>query len=125
MFVFSFCISAVLSDAKNLTAMVSSLSLSPPDNHDDSDDDCKVVEEQPLPKILSIWQDEHVELKVTKSEDGITTTRWLCNWCGCTFSGKNATKAVRHLSKLKGMDVKPCSGRIDPKCAERYKKMME
>jgi hypothetical protein len=42
------------------------------------------------------------------------TKSWKCGWCGSSFQGWNATKALYHLTKSKksGTDIKPCSGNI-------------
>jgi hypothetical protein len=93
------------------------------DQEEDSDDsdDAEVV--PPVIDLLggtedelaTIWEDDKV-IKIT-DDDG--KKRWKCKWCSNDFATWNATKAIAHVSRTKGRDVKLCNGRID----EKHKKM--
>lgn len=50
---------------------------------------------------------------------------WNCKWCGLTFSGWNATKALHHVTKTPKQDIKICTVRIDELHQERYKALLE
>lgn len=76
------------------------------------DNDSEKTEE-----LKTIFDDEYVE-KFT-DEDG--KARWKCKWCGTTFAGWNATKALAHVYKGSAKaDIKSCRGRIDDKSHQMY-----
>jgi hypothetical protein len=94
----------------------------------DSDDDPLVesnmvveVEEVALPLIKSIWEDDRVQ-KMNDPKDN--KPHWNCSWCGYSGAGFNATKAIFHVNKLRGNDVKSCKGKIEPPYQERYKALL-
>ena len=59
------------------------------DDVDDSSDDESI-------HLTSIWDDTMVELG---------TSSWKCLWCEKVFKGKHTSKAVAHLSKVKGLSI--------------------
>jgi hypothetical protein len=94
----------------------------------DSDDDSLVgsnmvveVEELALPLIKSIWEDDRVQ-KMNDPNDN--KPRWKCSWCGYLGAGFNATKALFHVNKVRGNDVKSCKGKIELPYKERYKALL-
>jgi hypothetical protein len=52
----------------------------------------------------SIYDDDMVE-KFVNNEGKL---RWKCKWCNTEYSGWNATKVIRHLNKITGLDIHPC-----------------
>lgn len=67
-------------------------------------------------EISSIYDDDMVE----KYVDDKGSNRWRCKWCNMTFAGWNATKALHHVNKVSGKDIKPCRARIDKERAMIY-----
>jgi hypothetical protein len=63
-----------------------------------------------------IFDDDMIE----KYSDNDGKPRWRCKWCNTTFAGWNATKAIRHVNKIRGMDIKVCKVRIDAEHTKRY-----
>jgi len=89
----------------------------------DSDSDvvpCVVDTEQvfdlpeELPLISSIWEDDHLH-KIS-----LDKPRWKCDWCQYTGSGFNASKALWHVTKVRGKDVKLCSRKIEPAYQQQF-----
>ena len=56
--------------------------------------------ETKLDFIPSIWDDYHI-LRLDEKN-------WQCLWCNATFQGINATKALAHVLRNKGMHIKSC-----------------
>ena len=74
-------------------------------------------EDDELPVIQSIWQDDYIELNETGKS-------WKCLHCNASFSGRNATKAFAHVAKLKGkQNIRVCRCIIPAKYAARYQNM--
>jgi hypothetical protein len=69
----------------------------------------------------SVWTFEKVEQTGSKRASG----GWKCLWCNNHFKGWNATKVLRHLTKVAGKDIRPCRARIDPEAARFYKSYMQ
>ena len=70
-----------------------------------------------LTSIKSIWDDDHIE----KLKDN----QWKCLWCGFTFHGINATKALAHVIGTKCMHIKRCTASIDQAHISRYKELQQ
>jgi len=73
-------------------------------------------DESTLPVLTSIWEDDYVE------DDN---KGWKCGHCGVTFSQRNATKALCHLSKRSGYHISICKAKHPDRYAERYRVMFE
>jgi hypothetical protein len=85
------------------------------------DDDEEVL--VPRPHYYTIWDCPHLN-KVTVEENGVVKNGWQCNWCmnpPAMFSTFSATKALAHVLRLPGSDVRPCTGIILETFALGYK----
>jgi hypothetical protein len=68
-------------------------------------------------KVLSVWDFQHVQkLGSTKAD-----ASWTCLWCNLNFKHWNATKALYHLAKVSGKDVRTCKVVHDRKSKEMYR----
>ena len=90
-----------------------------------------INEEHPLPALLSIWDCPMIN-KITGFDDNNKSyAGWTCGWCplqndGSTpkpFRSTNATKALVHVSKLTGYDIRPCRGNIPAAKSKQYKEL--
>ena len=70
-----------------------------------------------LSSIKSIQEDKPIE----QLEDN----QWKCLWCGVTFQGINATKALSHVIGTKFMHIKRCTASIDQAYLSRYKQLQK
>lgn len=85
------------------------------------DDDEEVI--VPRPHYYSIWDCPHIN-KFTLEENGVVKNGWRCNWCmtpPAMFSSFSATKALAHVLRLPGSDVRPCTGIIPETVMLGYK----
>jgi Zn-finger protein len=73
----------------------------------------------PEAELPTIWDDD----KVCKITDKQGKRRWKCKWCYNDFATWNATKAIAHVSRTKGRDVKLCNGQIDEAHKKVYSKL--
>lgn len=76
----------------------------------------------------SIFDDPHLSKivcqGVNKNGDPVEKKEFFCHWCKVQHKGGwNATKAVAHLAKRSGHDIKPCSGKIRADYAGTYRRM--
>lgn len=62
------------------------------DSANEKDDVGNSKKSPPLGIILIIWKDNMVTTSILDNR-----VQWKCLWCGGTFFGRNATKAVLHL----------------------------
>ena len=77
----------------------------------------------PRPHYYSIWDCPQIN-KFTLEENGVVKNGWRCNWCmtpPAMFSSFSATKALAHVLRLPGSDVRPCSGIIPESFMLGYK----
>jgi len=90
-----------------------------------------INEEHPLPALLSIWDCPMIN-KITGFDDnGKSYAGWTCGWCplekdGSTtkaFRSTNATKALVHVLKLTGYDIRPCRGHIPAANKKQYQEL--
>ena len=63
----------------------------------------------------SIWGDDHI-LRIDEKN-------WKCLWCNTIFQGINATKALAHVLRKKGMDIKSCYVPKDTAHMTRYQEL--
>ena len=77
--------------------------------------------QEPARGLFSIWEDDMVE----KFVDDKGKPKWKCLWCNKTFGSWSATKALYHVSKVAGKDVRACSSRrIDDFHQKRYSDLL-
>ena len=50
---------------------------------------------------------------------------WTCGWCKCTFTPEHATRALKHVLKLKKNDITVCSATVTEPHLGRYKELNE
>ena len=65
-------------------------------------------EEVCLPTISTVWECVYINYKVVNGKDG-----WECQWCGLVFKPRHATRALRHVLKLKGGYIAICKASIN------------
>ena len=53
-------------------------------------------EEVCLPTISTVWECVYINYKDVNGKEG-----WECLWCGIGFKPRHATRALRHVLKLK------------------------
>ena len=84
-----------------------------------------------LPALFSIWDCPMIN-KITGFDDnGKSFAGWTCGWCPLETDGSkpkpfrstNATKALVHVSKLTGFDIRPCRGRIPTATSKQYQEL--
>ncbi len=71
----------------------------------------------------SIWDCTKIN-KVTLEGNGVIKNGRRCNWCmnpQAMFASFGATKALAHVLRLPGSDVRPCTGIITETFALGYK----
>ncbi len=73
---------------------------------------------QPLKKI---WDCDMIERGANARGDFI----WTCKHCDQQFAGNNATKAVHHVLKKKGQNIKLCTAAIPSMYLLRYEDFYE
>jgi hypothetical protein len=102
--------------------MASNMSESDESGNDVDDDEELIV---PRPHYYSIWDCPHIN-KFTLEENGVVKNGWRCNWCmtpPAMFSSFSATKALAHVLRLPGSDVRPCTGIIPETVMLGYKEL--
>lgn len=73
-------------------------------------------------QLSIIWDDDMIE----RYTDNNGKKHWKCLWCGRTFQHWNATKALRHVTKQSGGDVRACkSNTIDSAHKAEYKRLFD
>lgn len=85
--------------------------------------------EAELPVLKSIWECPMI-LKCSGFDDnGKAFAGWTCGWCPLgndgsqpkPFRSMNATKALVHVAKVAGYDIRPCRGHIPAAKSNQYK----
>ena len=100
--------------------MASNMSESDESGNDVDDDEEVIV---PRPHYYSIWDCPHIH-KFTLEKNGVVKNGWRCDWCmnpPAMFSSFSATKALAHVLRLPGSDVRPCTGIIPESVMLGYK----
>jgi len=100
--------------------MASNMSESDESGNDVDNDEEVIV---PRPHYYSIWDCPRIN-NFTLEENGVVKNGWRCNWCmnpPAMFSSFSATKALAHVLRLPGSDVRPCTGIITETFALGYK----
>ncbi len=100
--------------------MASNMSESDESGNDVDDDEEVLV---PRPYYYTIWDCPHIN-KFTLEENGVVKNGWRCDWCmtpPAMFLSFSATKALAHMLRLPGSDVRPCIGIIPETVMLGYK----
>lgn len=85
--------------------------------------DCEVDEDDgvdgsQLAGLASVYECDHIVLKVVNGKDG-----WECGWCGIFFSPRHATRALKHVLKIKKCGIAACKAVIPTRYLDRYKQL--
>jgi hypothetical protein len=73
-------------------------------------------------RLSIIWDDDKIE----RYTDNNGKKHWKCLWCGRSFQHWNATKALRHVNKQGGGDVRACkSSLMDSAHKAEYKRLFD
>jgi hypothetical protein len=73
------------------------------------------VECAELATLGSVFECDRLTLKKLNNKDG-----WECGWCGCFFSPRHATRALKHVLKIKKGGIGVCKAVIPPRYLAWY-----
>ena len=73
-----------------------------------------------LPPLTTVFECSYINLKVMNGKDG-----WECRWCGVFFKPRHATRALRHVLKMKGGDIATCKAVITVPHKVRYQALYD
>jgi hypothetical protein len=81
-----------------------------------------------FPVLISIWGCPMIKKVAGFDDNGKSYAGWTCGWCPLqnngfqtkSFWSMNATKALVHVAKLLGYDIRPCQGRIPAANSKQY-----
>jgi hypothetical protein len=90
----------------------------------DEDEDAEL-----LPVLNSIWECPKIIKCSGFDNNGKPFAGWTCGWCPLDndgsqpkpFRSMNATKALVHVAKVTGYDIRPCRGHIPAAKSKQYK----
>ena len=85
------------------------------DNGVDDDDG---VDGSQLGTLGSVYECNKITLRVVNGKDG-----WECGWCGKFYAPRHATRALKHLLKIKKGDIATCKAIIPPEYLARYQQL--
>ena len=77
-------------------------------------------EEVCLPAISAVWECAYINFKDVNGKEG-----WECQRCGLSFKPRHATRAMRHVLKLKGGDIAICKAVISVRYRDRYQALYD
>ena len=78
--------------------------------------------DEPFPEVFnSIWDCPMIQK--TTIEDG--SRGWKCGYCGSEFRHYNASKCTAHVAKVKGMNVRMCTGNVPEEHLATFRRMIE
>ena len=77
-------------------------------------------EEVCLPAISTVWECAYINFKDVNGKEG-----WECLWCGVSFKPRHATRAMRHVLKMKGGDIAICKAVIIARYRDRYQALYD
>jgi len=77
-------------------------------------------DEEKLPVLSSIWDCPMINKFAGFDDNGKALSGWICGWCPLENDGSspkpfktmNATKALAHVTRVGGYDIRPCCGHI-------------
>jgi len=73
------------------------------------------VEGAELAALTSVFDCDHIKQKKMNDKDG-----WECGWCGKFFTPLHATRALKHVLKIKKGGIIACKALIPPRYLARY-----
>ncbi len=82
-----------------------------------------------LPVLGNIWECPMLRKLVVTMDDSVGKdfTGWSCGWCmkcdDVPFRGVNASKALWHVLKEAGHDIRPCRGHIPHNKLAQYRQL--
>jgi hypothetical protein len=96
-----------------------------------NDEQNEEEEDGPLPVLRNIWECPMLTRTVRIDDNRKSFSGWSCAWCmkrsdGTEvppFRGANATKALWHVLKEPGHDIRPCQGNIPRQKMWQYKEL--
>ena len=71
-----------------------------------------------LGSLGSVYECNKITLRVVNGKEG-----WECGWCGNFYSPRHATRALKHLLKIKKGDIAICKAIIPSEYLARYQKL--
>ncbi len=85
-------------------------------------------QDEEFPVLSSIWECPMINKFAGFDNNGKPFSGWTCGWCPLENDGSqpkpfrlmNATKALIHVAKVLGYDVRPCKGRIPAAKSRQY-----
>ncbi len=78
-------------------------------------------EGEQLPSLKSVFDCSYIKIKtVNDGKDG-----WECGWCGKIFAPRHASRALRHVLKIKGGNIAVCKAAILDQFPKRYQKLYD
>jgi hypothetical protein len=83
--------------------------------------------------LTNIWDCPFIVKCTAVGDDGHSYSGWKCGFCLCKpdgseanpFCSQNATKALCHVAKIKGYNIRPCRGFIPPGKARQYRMLYQ
>ncbi len=89
-------------------------------------------EEELLCPLTNIWDCSFI-IKCTAVSDGHSYAGWKCGFCprkpdgseANPFHSQNVTKALCHVAKIKGYDIRACRGFIPPGMVQQYRMLYQ
>ena len=92
-----------------------------------NDEDNEVAAAHALPALGNIWECPMIRKLVATDDRGKEFAGWSCAWCmkrdDLPFRGVNASKALWHVLKEAGHDIRPCRGHIPPNKLAQYRQL--
>ena len=73
------------------------------------------VEGAELAALTSVFDCDHIKQKKMNDKDG-----WECGWCGKFFTPLHATRALKHVLKIKKGGIIDCKALIPPRYLAQY-----
>jgi hypothetical protein len=83
--------------------------------------------------LTNIWDCPFIVKCTAVGDDGHLYAGWKCGYCphksdgseAKPFHTQNATKALCHVAKIKGYDIRPCRGFIPPGKVRQYRMLYQ
>ena len=92
-----------------------------------NDEQNEEEEDGPLPVLSNIWEYPMLTRTVGIDDNGNSFSGWSCGWCmkrgDVPFRGVNASKALWHVLKEPGHDIRPCRGHIPHNKLAQYRQL--
>ena len=92
-----------------------------------NDEEDEAAAAHTLPVLGNIWECPMIRKLVATDDRGKEFAGWSCAWCmkgeDLPFRGVNASKALWHVLKEAGHDIRPCRGPIPPNKLAQYRQL--